>query len=522
MPRIERIQRQVALNGARQPFSSGNGYEAPARGLMQIGEAVSDVGSTLAQHVEKAKAERNSLDDFQAKVALAEFIGGQDLRQIEYDGAAAGDGRDHAANRLKEYDAASQEFMGKLPANEKVKRATQLKLLELRYRYGEQSLRTQQAQTERYYTDETGRLVTGQILPRMDGTVGSAESSLATVESILAGATGMSDKAKTAARKAAVESVYDTWLEKAGANAAAEADRLLESYDPEEGEAPGGIGAFRALVAKKRSEIERFSRAAAREDDESDRRTIREQQEATEREGLELMFANKLTKEWIEANADNLGNRSYARFMNAVTPQARVTDPDTYRDLLERADEDPDEIIDEASEAYSSGHLARDAYERIYGKATRAKKEDTRVPPWAKEQRSLLKSTLKPDKYAKAEERQAYQEALEQYDDFVAEQGQKLDRKGLGDFTNQLIERAKIKRTSDTRQNLPLPDGITIPKEAMSLDVINAEKQKLREGVQAGTIDEGAAKQRADILKRWERLLLLEQGPQKPSGAKPK
>lgn len=514
MARIERIQRQVSLNGARQPFSTGDGYAQPAKAMVQFGGALQDKGAELAQHVEKAKAERNSLDDFQSKVALAEFMGTQDLRQIEYDGAAAGDARDHTANRLKEFDEASGKFLGSLPANEKVKRAAQLQLVKLRYAYGERSLRTQQAQTERYYVDATGKLLTNQIIPRMDGTVGSAESSIAAVESILAGSEGMTEGAKATARKAAVSTVFETWKEKAGANAAAEAERLLASDD--DGEAPEGVKAFRAMIAANKSDIEKFSRAAARADDEQDSQAVREQQEATEREGLELMFANKLTKEWITANQDNLGNRSYARFMNAVTPQARVTDPDTYRDLLERADEDPDAIEDEAADAYSSGRLARDAYERIIGKANRARKEDTRLPPWAKEQRSLIKSTLKPDKYAKPEERQAYQDALEQYDDFVSEQGPKLDRKALSTFSNELIERAKLKRTSDTRQNLPVPDNIGLPKEAVSLEAVTAAKQKLKDDFAAGLIDNAVAVRQSNLLRRWENLLLLEQGPAKP------
>lgn len=107
-------------------------------------------------------------------------------------------------------------------------------------------------------------------------------------------------------------------------------------------------------------------------------------------------FTGASSNDWIEANKSRLTNEHYGMFLRAVNPRPTMTDPQTHVDLLERADEDPDEVMQKAGEAYANRQLSQTAFAQIYRKAQKAAAEETRVPGWVSEQRSSSSAPCGP------------------------------------------------------------------------------------------------------------------------------
>ena len=263
----------------------------------------------------------------------------------------------------------------------------------------------------------------------------------------------------------------------------------------------------RKLFAEEKN-IEAYSEQMERRQEIETARVEREQEKETVRTGLELFHKGELTKEWLEDNAGKLPNSMYDRFMTKLNPKvARVTDPETYTGLLERSDTSPEDVINEASEAYKNGQLSKSAFDKIYSKATRELNPKSSAPAWVKEQRSLLKSQLRPSSDATPEQRQAYTNSLEQFDNYVEKNGKEFDRKELQTYTESLIKQRKTTQIQDARNGLAMPTHTSVGREAMTLEEVQATRTKLLGELKAGNITQEEAGKQWQLLKQWQQML---------------
>jgi hypothetical protein len=114
MVMIPRTEREVKTSGSPLPYSTGDGYEA-------VGKAAQGLGQSLVSLGIGAEKQRDDLDMFQTKLALQQFQGEQDQKQTDADLNIAGDGRDHTANRMSQYDGDAASVYEGLPNNRKAR-----------------------------------------------------------------------------------------------------------------------------------------------------------------------------------------------------------------------------------------------------------------------------------------------------------------------------------------------------------------------------------------------------------------
>ena len=285
----------------------------------------------------------------------------------------------------------------------------------------------------------------------------------------------------------------------------------VEIEDNRPGQPPTGNTIHDQFVRKLFAEeknIEAYSEQMERRQEIETARVEREQEKETVRTGLELFHKGELTKEWLEDNAGKLPNSMYDRFMTKLNSKvARVTDPEIYTGLLERSDTSPEDVINEASEAYKNGQLSKSAFDKIYAKATRELNPKSSAPAWVKEQRSLLKSQLRPSSDATPEQRQAYTNSLEQFDNYVEKNGQEFDRKELQTYTESLIKQRKTNQIQDARNGLAMPTHTSVGREAMTLEEVQATRIKLLGELKAGNITREEAGKQWQLLKQWQKML---------------
>jgi hypothetical protein len=247
-----------------------------------------------------------------------------------------------------------------------------------------------------------------------------------------------------------------------------------------------------------------------------------------EREGLELLFSRKLTRQWVQDNGPLLSNESYSRLMGAVTPKATSTNPVIYTELLERADEKPEDVITEASDAYATGQLDQDSFERVYSKASKAMRAETKRPPWALEYRSMVKRAIRPEPGDKTEDNmKAYGDTLEKFDEFLDEQkaaGKEMDRKSVQAFAEQTVKEFKMDQVTIKRKALGMPRFSQVSREAMTSEEIDQAIKRTLEAHKSGKIRQEELSLEAANLRKWKETLEAEavaKGEKIKPGTKP-
>lgn len=230
MPIIPRSDRNATTSGQPLPFSTGDGYEAPGRAMMRVGDAIGDLGGAFDKAAAKAEAEREQEDLFKTKLALTEFSGEQEVKHAQYDAGIADDGRGHADGRVASFDEDWGRVSGSLPQSKRAQQYAQLEAARMRAQYRERAYATEQRQMGVYYEGKTTDIVTRQILPTVSGDIGSAERALGAIDGILAGANGMPPAVADRVKRQAAEQVFKAWLDKAGPEAAVQVEGLRNRY----------------------------------------------------------------------------------------------------------------------------------------------------------------------------------------------------------------------------------------------------------------------------------------------------
>jgi len=218
---IARSERSVTPNPTPLPTVDANGDA--------IGQAVQKLGTGLASFATKMADDREDLDDFETNMALTKFHAAQDLRQRDYDNAVTGDGRDHTANRLTEFDQDAETVLKTIPNNSKQQQKAQLFVAKLRGSYGERSLTTQLDHIDTYKAQDLTNFGFGQVVPQITGDIKSVDGALAQIDVALAG-TRLPDAKKAQVRQALAKAAFDRWFDQSGADGKTQAEDLITHF----------------------------------------------------------------------------------------------------------------------------------------------------------------------------------------------------------------------------------------------------------------------------------------------------
>ena len=225
MPRIPRTQQTVSAQGRPLPYSTGDGYAAPGRAMQQLGKSIASAGKSVAGALggigdaAAQDAEQHAL--FNAKLDLTNFQGDQAQFQSEFDSSITGDGTGHVEAREQSFDTSFDTSLRQKYASapEPVRQFVELSGAKLRNNFVNRSQRTAVGQRQTFYQDSTQQMLQTQVLPQLDGDVGSLEQSLDATERIIQSVPSTDQKMIAGLREKAASEIYKTWKAKAGPDA---------------------------------------------------------------------------------------------------------------------------------------------------------------------------------------------------------------------------------------------------------------------------------------------------------------
>lgn len=238
MPVITRTERTVKTNAVDQPMSRGDGYEAPGRALMQLGDAIASAGKGLGRMGGSMEAdlaaENKARDDFQFKMATTEFANDQELKLAQSASQLEDNGSTFMDDTTARYDTETADYFAKVPAS----RAEDAKLAATKLR-GDIRMGAYKAGERRaitYYADETDRVITSYITgDRFDGSRASIDGALGASDAVI-NAAPIPAEVKSELKAKAARRIYDAWRAKADpSEARSVADEMFgtEAVPPE-------------------------------------------------------------------------------------------------------------------------------------------------------------------------------------------------------------------------------------------------------------------------------------------------
>jgi hypothetical protein len=281
---------------------------------------------------------------------------------------------------------------------------------------------------------------------------------------------------------------------------------------------------FARELIKQLPQIQRASERAEQQQQIEERRERRKIEAETRFEGTKLLFAGELTEQWLEENEGNLSISQRERFLKALNPIIRATNPQIAAELSDRAGsaEDPAAVIDDIEAAYVAGDLTRADANQLAAKAYGGESK-ANAPPWQKRLASDLRVRLKPPKDGSPEEWQDYYEAQQEFDEYVAKSGDRLDRKSLTEFTQDLVKQKLGERVKANREGLSMMRFSQVGRNALTLEEVNATEIRMLQALQARKISQAEANAEWKLIKSWRKTLedeykALGKEPPKPQG----
>ncbi|MCR9239688.1 MAG: hypothetical protein NXI17_23705 [Alphaproteobacteria bacterium] len=114
--------------------------------------------------------------------------------------------------------------------------------------------------------------------------------------------------------------------------------------------------------------------------------------------GYDLMLDDAITSEWVEENRDILNVSDYKALLRATVPgeSPKRTDPKEYIRLLDLADSDPEQAIEEVRQQYGDDLIAKDVFNKIYSRANANVNRET-GNRYESEMRQYVRRMLSPE-----------------------------------------------------------------------------------------------------------------------------
>jgi hypothetical protein len=201
MPVISRTERQVSVGATPQPFSSGDGYAAPGKGLQQIGAAIGKVGQAIDEQ-----------EDFDYKMKLSEFTF-QESRALD-DSIAnyQGDGKDFDARWQAGYEERAKAFSGQFSG--RTQQRAMLDVSQARNRYAMQAQNARQGFVQQ---NNIGLLEAhaARVGTTIDGSTESVTRGLQAIDEAVAQVPGLTPRQRHLMRSKAADTMWKAWAQKA-------------------------------------------------------------------------------------------------------------------------------------------------------------------------------------------------------------------------------------------------------------------------------------------------------------------
>jgi hypothetical protein len=211
----------------------------------------------------------------------------------------------------------------------------------------------------------------------------------------------------------------------------------------------------------------------------------------------------QLNEEWLEANRDILNVSDYKAFSRAIAPDqvTKATPPKEYIRLLDMADNDPEEAIEEVRRQYGEGVISKDVFNKVLGRAEKNERSGS-GRDYATEMRSYVSTQMTPDSDAPRSLYSRKLDALFSFDDWISanpdasrEETRKQAQAVVDDFQ-------KIRYASGVN-SLPMPRFSMKTPETLDLPELEKAMAKTTGSLEKGMINTRQAAEQAAIIRRW-------------------
>lgn len=193
---------------------------------------------------------------------------------------------------------------------------------------------------------------------------------------------------------------------------------------------------FQGMDYQARMKVLNF---AEREVDAFERFDEDQQQQAKNeitKTGYDLMLDDQMTADWVEENRDILNVSDYKAFLKSTVPgqSPKRTDPKEYIRLLDLADSDPEQAIDEVRQQYGDDLIAKDVFNKIYSRANANVNRET-GNRYESEMRQYVRRMLSPEADAPRSHYSRQLDAAFAFDDWYSdnEGASREDMRGAAD-----------------------------------------------------------------------------------------
>lgn len=247
--------------------------------------------------------------------------------------------------------------------------------------------------------------------------------------------------------------------------------------------------------------------------DQSERaevQAVQNTQDATVREGIDLVRNDKLTDDWLTANQDNIPPTDYRRLSEALQRRERetdkISDAGDYTKLLSRAVGDGDQLMvqQDAMEALRQGRLSKADFNRVYDQSNRTRKLATEVP-WAKEIRKSLSSRLQPLDREDSAQYAKRLDGLFAFDDWLSA-NPKATRDQAQKMAKEIGEEFSAATTADLRAGIDVPMFANVGRYAITRETLPMMAKKLADAYATGKVNKEQLVVQTELLKRWKTL----------------
>lgn len=162
-------------------------------------------------------------------MALQKFHNDQTRRQVEYDDGIQGDGREHTAGRIAEYDQARDGLIKTLPKNERSRKMAMLQTENWRGDFGMRSLNAQRGHINTYKETELLNQTVIGVVPGVTGDRATVEPALKQLDTMIGGS-GLPEGRRNAIRSNAVGLIVERFIEQGDITSRMQADNIIKEY----------------------------------------------------------------------------------------------------------------------------------------------------------------------------------------------------------------------------------------------------------------------------------------------------
>lgn len=223
--------------------------------------------------------------------------------------------------------------------------------------------------------------------------------------------------------------------------------------------------------------------------------------------GFDLLVSEELTPEWVEENRDILSVSDYKTLLRATVPgeSPKRTDPKEYIRLLDLADSNPEQAIEEVRQQYGEDLIAKDVFNKIYSRANANVNRET-GSRYESEMRGYVRRMLAPAPDAPRSHYSRQLDAAFAFDDWF-NQNENASREDMRAAADGIIQNYRGLRYGRETTEIRPPRFLDISQPVTPKTIAEARAkailmQKLGESTGMGLTKQEFADE-AGLLRQW-------------------